>query len=380
MIRTKSMVVRAMASRLISRVANRPMSGPTFQYQDVFETEKHDSTNYRKLTSDYVSVVDGPFGKKYLKVEPEGLTLLAKQAMIDIAHLLRPAHLEQVAKILKDPEASANDKFVALELLKNANVAAGMILPSCQDTGTGICMAKRGQYVITDGEDEAAISKGIFDAYTTTNLRYSQVSPLDMFKEVNTKCNLPAQIDLYAIKGDAYKFLFMAKGGGSANKTYLYQQTKALLNPSSLMSFVEEKVAIKPCSYTRIRLHSEPESSPCLSPRLRSLSVSLCLSLSLSVSLSLCLSLSVSVSVSLCPSLSLSVSLSLSLSLSLSVSLSPSLSPSLSLYIYIYIYIYICFICLCLCPSPFSVPTQVKSLGTAACPPYHIALAVGGLR
>jgi len=162
--------------------------------------------------------------------------------MIDIAHLLRPAHLEQVAKILKDPEASANDRFVALELLKNANVAAGMILPSCQDTGTGICMGKRGQQVLTDGEDEAAISKGIFDAYTSTNLRYSQVAPLDMFKEVNTKCNLPAQVDLYATKGDAYKFLFMAKGGGSANKTYLYQQTKALLNPASLLAFVEDKV------------------------------------------------------------------------------------------------------------------------------------------
>jgi fumarate hydratase class I len=233
-------------ARLSRHVQRRFLSASAFKFQDLFETEKPDSTVYRKLTSDYVSVVDGPFGKKYLKVEPEGLTLLAKQAMIDIAHLLRPAHLEQVAKILKDPEASANDKFVALELLKNANVAAGMILPSCQDTGTGICMGKRGQQVLTDGEDEAAISKGIFDAYTSTNLRYSQVAPLDMFKEVNTKCNLPAQIDLYATKGDAYKFMFMAKGGGSANKTYLYQQTKALLNPASLMSFVEEKVPDRP--------------------------------------------------------------------------------------------------------------------------------------
>mmetsp|Transcript_3310 Transcript_3310/g.9463 ORF Transcript_3310/g.9463 Transcript_3310/m.9463 type:complete len:576 (+) Transcript_3310:3-1730(+) len=223
-------------------MAKRFMSGPAFKYTDLFEPDKPDPTVYRKLTSDYVSVVDGPFGKKYLKVEPEGIALLAKQAMIDISHLLRPAHLEQVSKILKDPEASANDKFVALELLKNANVAAGMILPSCQDTGTGICVAKRGQYVLTDGDDEAHISKGIFDAYTTTNLRYSQVAPLDMFKEANTKCNLPAQIDLYATKGDYYKFLFMAKGGGSANKTYLYQQTKALLNPASLMAFVEDKI------------------------------------------------------------------------------------------------------------------------------------------
>lgn len=249
MIKSKgaAVAVRSIASRIASRVVARSMSAPSFKFQDLFETEKHDSTTYRKLSSDFVSEVDGPFGKKFLKVEPEGLTLLAKQAMIDIAHLLRPAHLEQVAKILKDPEASANDKFVALELLKNANVAAGMVLPSCQDTGTGICMGKRGQYVLTDGEDEAAISKGIFDAYTQTNLRYSQVAPLDMFKEVNTKCNLPAQVDLYAIKGDAYKFLFMAKGGGSANKTYLYQQTKALLNPSSLMSFVEEKVSRAIC-------------------------------------------------------------------------------------------------------------------------------------
>lgn len=152
----------------------RRMSGPEFKYQDLFEADKPDPTVYRKLTSDYVSTIDGPFGKKYLKVEPEGLTMLSKQAMIDISHLLRPAHLEQLSKILKDPEASANDKFVALELLKNANVAAGMVLPSCQDTGTGICMGKRGQFVLTDGEDEAAISKGIFEAYTTTNLRYSQ--------------------------------------------------------------------------------------------------------------------------------------------------------------------------------------------------------------
>ena len=162
--------------------------------------------------------------------------------MVDIAHLLRPAHLAQLSLILKDPEASDNDRFVALELLKNANIAAGMILPSCQDTGTGICMGKRGGHVLTDGDDEAHISRGIFDAYTQTNLRYSQVAPQDMFIEANTKTNLPAQIDIYATKGNTYNFLYMAKGGGSANKTFLYQQTKALLNEKSLMSFVEEKI------------------------------------------------------------------------------------------------------------------------------------------
>eukprot|EP01051_Picozoa_sp_SAG22_P002525 SAG22_NODE_113_length_19407_cov_214.925161_18_plen_254_part_00 len=182
-------------------------------------------------------------GKQVLHVEPEGLRLLASTAMRDIAHLLRPAHLKQLSSILKDPEATANDKFVALELLKNANVAAGMVLPSCQDTGTGIVVGKRGQYVWTDGNDEAALSQGIYDTYTETNLRYSQVAPKDMYTEVNTKTNLPAQIQLYATPGDAYKFLFMAKGGGSANKTFLYQQTKALLNPTSLMAFLEEKIA-----------------------------------------------------------------------------------------------------------------------------------------
>uniref|UniRef100_A0A7S4KQ00 fumarate hydratase n=1 Tax=Guillardia theta TaxID=55529 RepID=A0A7S4KQ00_GUITH len=162
--------------------------------------------------------------------------------MIDISHLLRPAHLQQLSKILKDPEASENDRFVALELLKNANVAAGMVLPSCQDTGTGICIGKRGQMVMTDGDDEEHLSHGIYDAYTGTNLRYSQVAPQDMFSEANTKCNLPAQIELYATKGSEYKFLYLAKGGGSANKTYLYQQTKALLNENSLKAFIEEKV------------------------------------------------------------------------------------------------------------------------------------------
>jgi fumarate hydratase class I len=168
--------------------------------------------------------------------------LLTRAAMRDIAHLLRPGHLAQLAAILGDKEASANDKFVALELLKNANIAAGGVLPSCQDTGTAIVMGKKGQLVFTGGGDEEAIARGVFDVYTTANLRYSQLAPLDMYKEVNTGSNLPAQIELHATDGDAYKFLFMAKGGGSANKSYLYQETKALLNPDSLLKFVESKL------------------------------------------------------------------------------------------------------------------------------------------
>jgi len=216
-------------------------AAPPFHYQELFDLSPDTATSYRKLTSDFVSTfhVNGQF---FLKVEPEGLRLLASQAMVDIAHLLRPAHLAQLSKILKDPEASSNDRFVALELLKNANIASGLILPGCQDTGTGIVIGKRGMQVLTDGEDEAHLSRGVYDTYTRTNLRYSQVAPLDMFQEKNTKTNLPAQIDLYATKGDAYNFLFLAKGGGSANKTFLYQQTKALLNPNGLMKFMDEKI------------------------------------------------------------------------------------------------------------------------------------------
>lgn len=162
--------------------------------------------------------------------------------MVDIAHLLRPAHLQQLSNILKDPEATENDRFVALELLKNANIAANFVLPGCQDTGTAIVMGKRGQHVLTDGEDEKHLSHGVYDTYTGTNLRYSQVAPLDMFNEVNTKTNLPAQIDLLATTGDEYHFQFIAKGGGSANKTFLYQQTKALLNPNKLMEFLENNI------------------------------------------------------------------------------------------------------------------------------------------
>jgi len=222
------------------------MSGPAFHYQDIFEPERPADFPYRKLTSDYVSVVEAPAslgGGHFLKVEPQALTLLAKEAMHDIAHLLRPGHLQQLANILKDPEASQNDKFVALELLKNANVAAGRVLPGCQDTGTAIVMGKRGDRVlVTGGGDEAALSLGVFQTYTQTSLRYSQVSPLNMYEEKNTGTNLPAQIELYATSGSDYKFQFMAKGGGSANKTFLFQQTKAVLSPAKLLPFLEEKI------------------------------------------------------------------------------------------------------------------------------------------
>lgn len=211
-----------------------------FIYQDILQMDQPDIT-WKKLTGDYVSTFEVK-GKKMLHVQPEALTLIAEQAMVDIAHLLRPGHLQQLSNILKDPEASSNDKFVALELLKNACIAAEMVLPGCQDTGTAICMGKKGQYVWTEGGDAEAISKGVYNTYINKNLRYSQVSPLDMYKEVNTGTNLPAQIELYATDSHQYDFLFLAKGGGSANKTFLYQQTKALLNPEKLLSFVNEKV------------------------------------------------------------------------------------------------------------------------------------------
>lgn len=200
-------------------------------------------TPYRKITGDHVSITNVA-GRDILTVEPEALRLLAEHAMRDIAHLLRPAHLQSLASILADSEASDNDKFVALELLKNAAVASAMILPGCQDTGTGIVMGKKGQHVWTDMSDEEHLSRGIFDTYTKTNLRYSQVAPLTMFNEANTGCNLPAQFDLYAggCPPDEYHFQFMAKGGGSANKTFLYQETKALLNETRMMEFLEEKI------------------------------------------------------------------------------------------------------------------------------------------
>lgn len=218
---------------------------PEFRYVDMLPIGE-DKTPYRRLTTEGVEVVEGPEGRTFLKVAPEALTLLAETAMHDIAHYLRPAHLQQLRNILDDPEASANDKFVALDLLKNANIAAGGVLPMCQDTGTAIIMGKRGQQVISEGTDERPLSQGVFNAYTNLNLRYSQNAPITMWEEKNTGSNLPAQIELYADTAEghenSYKFLFMAKGGGSANKTYLFQETKALLNPDSMMKFLEQKI------------------------------------------------------------------------------------------------------------------------------------------
>ncbi|CAL8973904.1 Fumarate hydratase class I, aerobic [Tessaracoccus sp. O5.2] len=218
---------------------------PEFRYVDMLPIG-HDETPYRLLTTEGVETVEGPEGRQFLKVAPEALTLLAETAMHDIAHYLRPAHLQQLRTILDDPEASPNDKFVALDLMKNANIAAGGVLPMCQDTGTAIIMGKRGQQVLTEGTDERPLSMGVFNAYTTLNLRYSQNAPLTMWEEKNTGSNLPAQIELYADTAvgheNSYKFLFMAKGGGSANKSYLYQETKAVLNPASMMTFLEEKL------------------------------------------------------------------------------------------------------------------------------------------
>jgi len=209
-------------------------------YSDLFQLGK-DATPYRKLTSDFVSTITVD-GREILKVEDGALELLAREAMSDIAHLLRPGHLEQLSNILKDEEASENDRFVAKELLKNANIAAGRVLPSCQDTGTAIIVGTKGQHVWTDGNDANPLTKGVMRTYTETNLRYSQMAPLSMYKEVNTKNNTPAQIDLYASEGNEYKFLFLAKGGGSANKTFLFQQTPASLREDRMLAFLEEKI------------------------------------------------------------------------------------------------------------------------------------------
>jgi fumarate hydratase, class I len=223
------------------------MSSPDFAYAPLLPLGE-DTTGYRLLTADGVDVVDGPGGRRFLTVEPAALRLLTAEAMHDIAHFLRPAHLAQLRSIVDDPAASPNDRFVALDLLRNANIAAGGVLPMCQDTGTAIVMGKRGRYVLTDGRDEEAISRGVHDAYTKLNLRYSQLAPLSMWEERNTGTNLPAQVELYAEdpggRPDAYKFLFMAKGGGSANKSYLYQETRALLNPTRMMQFLEEKLRL----------------------------------------------------------------------------------------------------------------------------------------
>ncbi len=200
-----------------------------------------DNTEYYLLTKDYVSVSEFE-GKEILKVAPEGLTLMAQTAFRDVEFLLRPAHQKQVASILPDPEASDNDKYVALTFLRNAEISAKGILPFCQDTGTAIIMGKKGNQVWTDGNDEEALSRGVYNTFVNENLRYSQNAPLNMYDEVNTGTNLPAQIDLYAVKGNEYKFLCIAKGGGSANKTYLYQETKALLTPGKLEAFLIEKM------------------------------------------------------------------------------------------------------------------------------------------
>ncbi|WP_067778817.1 fumarate hydratase [Actinomyces vulturis] len=216
-----------------------------FFYEDLLPIGE-DPTEYRLLTTEGVSTVEGPDGKTFLQVSPEALELLSATAMHDISHFLRADHLQKLRNILDDPEASDNDKFVALDLLKNAEIASMGVLPMCQDTGTAIIMGKRGQRVLTEGTDERALSKGVYDAYTELNLRYSQNAPITMYEEKNTGCNLPAQIELYADTAEghenSYKFLFMAKGGGSANKSYLYQETKAILNPDSMMPFLEGKI------------------------------------------------------------------------------------------------------------------------------------------
>tara|TARA_B100000519_G_scaffold102170_1_gene88620 strand:- start:11105 stop:12739 length:1635 start_codon:yes stop_codon:yes gene_type:complete len=211
-----------------------------FLYSDILPTTES-AVPYRKITEEYVSTFEAG-GLKFLKVEPEGLRLLTAEAMRDIAHLFRTEHLAQLSLILSDPEASDNDRFVATELLRNANIAAGCVLPSCQDTGTAIIWGTKGERVVTGSDDGEAISRGVFDTYLTSNLRYSQLAPLTMFEERNTGNNLPAQIEIYSGPGDVYKLAFMAKGGGSANKSFLFQQTKALLNPTSLTQFLDEKL------------------------------------------------------------------------------------------------------------------------------------------
>jgi fumarate hydratase class I len=213
---------------------------PPFSYTELLPLGA-DDTEYRLVTTEGVSRFETPEGT-FLKVEPEAIRRLTAEAMHDIAHFLRSSHLQQLRNILDDPEASDNDRFVALDLLKNAAIAAGGVLPMCQDTGTAIVKGKKGQFVFTGGGDEAAIARGIYDTYQTSNLRYSQMAALDMYTEKNTGTNLPAEIKISAVDGDAYKFLFMAKGGGSANKSYLYQETKALLNEATLLPWIFDKM------------------------------------------------------------------------------------------------------------------------------------------
>ena len=211
-----------------------------FVHQTMFPLGK-DETVYRKLTDQHVAAAAFE-GRQILKVAPEGLTLLAARGFKDVSHLYRTRHLQQLAHILDDPESSANDRFVSLEMLKNAVIAAEMEFPMCQDTGTAVIIGKKGQQIWTAADDEAALARGVYEAYTRNNLRYSQNAPLNMYDEKNTGCNLPAQIELYAVPGDTYSFLMLAKGGGSANKTYLYQETKAVLNPENLVDFLVSKM------------------------------------------------------------------------------------------------------------------------------------------
>jgi fumarate hydratase class I len=235
---------RLAVMRGLSGRAARLFSSSDYEYTPLFESNIYTSNvvEYKQLAGPEAVEEINVNGKTYLSVKGEALHQLSKQAFSDIAHLLRPAHLQQLRNILDDDEASPNDKFVAMELLKNANIASARILPGCQDTGTAIVMGKKGHMVLSEGDDEAWLAKGAHDAYRDLNLRYSQVAPVDMFTEKNTGNNMPAQMDIYASTGSEYKFHFIAKGGGSANKTFLYQQTKALLNTGSLEAFLEEKI------------------------------------------------------------------------------------------------------------------------------------------
>ena len=226
------------------RSVSKPASAPEFLYSDLLPTGA-DETPYRLITADGVSTFTAG-GRTFLQVDPEAIRRLTAEAMHDISHYLRPAHLAQLRKIIDDPEASGNDRFVALDLLKNVNISAGGVLPMCQDTGTAIVMGKKSEGVLTGTDDAEAISRGVYDAYTQLNLRYSQLAPLTTYEEKNTGSNLPAQVEIYATeqgpKGPEYKFLFMAKGGGSANKSFLFQETKAILNPKSILKFLDEKI------------------------------------------------------------------------------------------------------------------------------------------
>jgi fumarate hydratase class I len=213
---------------------------PEFRFQEMFP-HGEDTTPYRRLDGAFVAG-EAFRGGRILMVDTAGLTRLAAEAIRDVSHLFRPGHLAQLRTILDDPEASDNDRFVALVMLRNANIAASMVLPSCQDTGTAIVIGKKGQQVWTSGDDEEALARGVFETYTQTNLRYSQLAPLSMYDEVNTGTNLPAQIELYATSGDEYRFLFVTKGGGSANKTFLFQETRTLLEPKTLLAFLDQKI------------------------------------------------------------------------------------------------------------------------------------------